>query len=155
MKPIATSSIQARTFTPIYSQSEDRIRLIANYADYSQRVDLWLTRAFLLKLIPTIEDYLDQYDAGEQNAPEQQQSERAAQSKTDMPTLSMTEKAGYLVQSVDVTYDKRKRYFKLVFKTEAVQVETVLKAPMLRALLKSVFAAIPKIDWGISPQWMR
>jgi hypothetical protein len=72
-----------------------------------------------------------------------------------MPTLSMTEKTGYLVQSVDVTYDKRKNYFRLVFKTEAVQVETALKAPMLRTLLKSVFAAIPKIDWGISPQWMR
>lgn len=156
MKPVSPLIIQAKTFTPVYSPVEDRIRLIANYADYNERVDLWLTRAFLLRLIPTIEESLDQYDTADaQNLQVQQQTERAAQSKTDMPTLSMTEKEGYLVKSADVTYHPQKKYFRLVFKTETVHVETALKAPMLRTLLKSIFTSIPKIDWGISPLWIR
>lgn len=147
--------IKALTFTPMYSQSEDRIRLVINYADYNNRIDLWLTRAFLLKLIPTIEDCLDQYDTAPVNSEVQQKTEQKAQSKTDAPTLSMTEKEGFLVQSVDITYHKEAQQFSLVFKTEQHQVISTLTAPLLRTILKSIFTAIPKIDWGISPQWIR
>jgi hypothetical protein len=89
---LETSIIKAQTFTPMYSQSEDRIRLVINYADYSNRIDLWLTRAFLLKLIPTIEDCLDQYDIAPLNSDIQQQTDKDAQSQTDAPMLAMTEK---------------------------------------------------------------
>lgn len=147
--------IQALTFTPMYSQSEDRIRLVINYADYSNRIDLWLTRAFLLKLIPTIEDCLDQFDTTPANSPIQQQTEQKAQSQTDAPTLNMTEKDGFLVHTVDITYHKEAQQFSLVFKTSDQHVVSTLNAPLLRTILKSIFAAIPKIDWGISPQWIR
>jgi hypothetical protein len=146
--------IKAQTFTPIYSQSEDRIRLIINYADYNQRVDLWLTRAFLLKLIPTMEDCIDQYDDTPLTQEAQKQTDQKAQSKTDTSTLSMTEKEGYLVHSVDLTYHKASRDFHVVFKTETLQVRAVLTVTLLRTVLRSIFAAIPKINWGISPQWV-
>ncbi len=154
MEPIASSTVQGKTFTPVFSQSEDRIRLIVNYADYHQRVDLWITRAFVLKLIPSIEDCLDRYAANEAAGAQAQKSESAAQSKTDMPTLAMTEKEGHLVQGVDITFLPRTRHFRLVFKTASLKVETTLNAHLLRALLKSIFAAVPKIDWGISPGWV-
>lgn len=146
--------IQALTFTPMYSQREDRIRLVINYADYTNRIDLWLTRAFLLKLIPLIEDCLDQFDTAPANAEVQQKTEQKAQSQTDAPTLSMTEKEGFLVHTVDITYHKEAQQFSLVFKTANHQVVSTLTAPLLRTILKSIFASIPKIDWGISPQWM-
>lgn len=146
--------IKAITFTPMYSQSEDRIRLVINYADYNNRIDLWLTRAFLLKLIPSIEDCLDQFDTTPSNSPIQQQTEQKAQSQTDAPTLSMTEKEGFLVHTVDITYHKEVQQFTLVFKTSDHQVVSTLNAPLLRTILKSIFTAIPKIDWGISPQWI-
>jgi len=139
----------------MYSQTEDRIRLIINYADYNQRIDLWLTRAFLLKLIPTIEDCLDQYDTTPPNSEVQQQTEQNAQSKTDGSTLTMTEKEGFLVHTVDITYHKENQQFSLVFKTAQHQVISTIKGPLLRTILKSIFASIPKIDWGISPQWIR
>lgn len=147
--------IKALTFTPIYSQSEDRIRLVINYVDYTNRIDLWLTRAFLLKLVPTIEDCLDQFDTAPVNSEMQQKTEQNAQSQTDAPTLSMTEKEGFLVHTVDITYHKAPQQFSLVFKTAHHQVVSTLNAPLLRTLLKSIFVAIPKIDWGISPQWIR
>jgi len=147
--------IKALTFTPVYSPKEDRIRLVINYADYNNRVDLWLTRAFLLKLIPTIEDCLDKYDTTPPNSTIQQQTDKTSQSKTDTPTLTMTEKEGYLVDSVDITYHKENSQFSLVFKTDRPQVVSALTPPLLRTVLKSIFAAIPKIDWGISPQWIR
>lgn len=148
------SMIKAQTFTPLYSQLEDRIRFVINYADYTQRVDLWLTRAFLLKLIPTIEDYLDQYDSTS-NVEIQQLTDTAAQSQTDTPTLIMTEKEGYLVHSVDMTYHQESQQFTLLFKTNGVEVMSTLTGPVLRTLLKSIFSSIPKIDWGISPQWIQ
>jgi hypothetical protein len=146
--------IKAQTFTPVYSQSEDRIRLIINYADYNQRVDLWLTRAFLLKLIPTIEDCIDQYDDALLTQEIQKQTDQKANIQTDTPTLAMTEKEGGLVHSVDLTYHKTSRNFHIVFKTETLQVSAVLTVPLLRTVLRSIFAAIPKINWGISPQWV-
>jgi len=149
------SMIKAQTFTPFYSQLEDRIRFVINYADYTQRVDLWLTRAFLLKLIPTLEDYLDQYDTMSVDVQAQQQTDAAAQSQTDAPTLMMMEKEGYLVHSVDITYHQESKQFSLVFKTNSVEVIATLTGPVLRTLLKSIFASIPKIDWGISPQWIQ
>jgi hypothetical protein len=148
------SIINGQTFTPMYSQSEDRIRLVINYADYSNRIDLWLTRAFLLKLIPTIEDCLDQYDMAPINSNIQQQTDKMAQSQTDAPLLAMTEKEGCLVQSVDITYYNENHYFSLIFKTNKTHVNSILTAPLLRILLKSIFNAIPKIGWGISPQWI-
>lgn len=149
------SIIKALTFTPMYSQSEDRIRLVINYADYATRVDLWLTRAFLLKLIPTIEDCLDQYDVAPQAPDVQKQTDQKAQMQTDAPTLTMTEKEGFLVHSVDITPHKENHHFTLVFKSDHSHVVSTLSAPLLRTVLKSIFAAIPKIDWGISPTWIR
>lgn len=146
--------IKALTFTPMYSQSEDRIRLVINYTDYNNRIDLWLTRAFLLKLIPTIEDCLDQFDTAPSNSPIQQQTEQKAQSQTDAPTLSMTEKEGFLVHTVDISYNKASQQFSLVFKTSDHHVVSTLNAPLLRTVLKSIFSAMPKIGWGISPQWI-
>lgn len=147
--------IQALTFTPIYSQSEDRIRLILNYADYANRADLWLTRAFLLKLIPVIEDTLDRYEPVDSDPQVQVQTEKKAQSGTDTSTLAVTEKSGELVRTVDITYRPRSKQYEIVFKTDAYHAVSVLSGPLLRTVLKSIFAAIPKIDWGISPQWIR
>lgn len=146
--------IQAQTFTPIYSQSEDRIRLILNYAVYSNRADLWLTRSFLLKLIPMIEDILDQYEPPEREPNIQIQTEQKAKGQTDTSTLAVTEKAGELVRSVDITYLPSSKQYKLVFKTDNFHAVSVLSGPLLRTVLKAIFGAIPKIDWGISPQWI-
>ncbi|MDD5717125.1 MAG: hypothetical protein PHW64_04915 [Sulfuricurvum sp.] len=147
--------IRAQTFTPMYSQTEDRIRLVINYADYANRVDLWLTRAFLLKLIPSIDDCLDGYETTAPSSEVQKQTDKTAQTQTDAPTLTMTEKQGYLVHAVDITHHKESQQFSLLFKTEQPQVRATLTAPLLRTVLKSIFAAIPKIEWGISPQWIR
>lgn len=147
--------IQAQTFTPIYSQSEDRIRLIVNYADYANRADLWLTRSFLLKLIPVIEDTLDKYEPQEQEPQVQIQTDQKAQTPTDTSTLAVTEKAGELVRTVDITYRPASKQYELVFKTDRFHAVSVLNGPLLRTILKAIFTAIPKIDWGISPQWIR
>lgn len=146
--------IKAITFTPIYSPLEDRIRLIVNYADYVNRCDLWLTRAFLLKLIPVIEDTLDTHELEDTDVHLRTEIEQKAQSKTDSATMIITEKEGELVVSVDITYRAATQEYEIVFKTDTQWAVAVLSGPLLRTLLKSIFAAIPKIDWGISPQWI-
>lgn len=64
MQSIPTT-VAAHTFTTLYSELEDRLRLIINYADYSKRIDFWITRAFLLKLAPSWEEYSYRYSTAQ------------------------------------------------------------------------------------------
>lgn len=148
-------NILAKTFTPFYSEYEDRIRLVINYADYENRIDLWLTRSFLLKLLPTIEECIDQYGTGVELVQLQQQSGEKVETKTDASTLSVTEKQGVLVHSVDITFKPDKQHFEIVFKTNEVNVVSVLNELLLKSLLKSIFSSMPLIQWGISSHLIR
>ena len=42
--------VSALVFTPLYDQLEDRIRLVINYSDYDNRIDIMITRNFILDL---------------------------------------------------------------------------------------------------------
>ncbi|MDD2830115.1 MAG: hypothetical protein PHW18_11120 [Sulfuricurvum sp.] len=148
------NTILAKTFTPFYSESEDRIRLVVNYADYENRFDLWLTRAFLLKLLPTIEECLDQYGTGAELV-QLQQSNANVETKTDSSTLSITEKKGHLVYSVDLTFKPTNNTFEIVFKTDEAHVISTLNELLLKTVLKSIFNSMPLISWGISSQLIR
>jgi hypothetical protein len=50
--------IIAQTFTPIYDEVEDRIRVVINYQDIMNRVDYMITRKFILNIIPTIDEFI-------------------------------------------------------------------------------------------------
>lgn len=148
-------TITAQTFTPFYSQTEDRIRLVVNYADYPNRFDLWLTRAFLLQLLPTLEECIDTHGVQGEKSELQKATEQQAQKQTDSSTLSVTEKEGHLVHSVDITYRPDNQYFEIIFKTEGANVMAILNETLLTSVLKSIFNAIPHIAWGISHQLIR
>ena len=149
------TTISAQTFTPFYSQSEDRIRLVINYADYPNRFDLWLTRAFLLQLLPTLEECMDTHSVQGEKRELQKITDQQVQKQTDSSTLSITEKEGYLVHSVDITYKHDTQYFEIVFKTDEANVVAILNEALLTSVLKSIFNAIPHIAWGISHQLIR
>ena len=50
--------INAMSFTPKYDTLEDRIRISINYDDLNNRIDFMMTRSFVLKLFPVIDEYM-------------------------------------------------------------------------------------------------
>lgn len=149
--------IQAQTFTPYYSAYEDRIRLVINYADYDSRIDLWLTRAFLLKLFPTMEEVMLRYKpdvASPAIAQAHSSAANAASTPTDAGSLAVMEKEGVLIESVDITYKSEIEKYELCFKTKSVHTVALLDAKTLQLLMESLIKAAPTLEWGISLHWL-
>lgn len=153
------NTIKARTFTPSYDNSEDRIRLVINYSDYENRVDFWITRSFLLEFIPTVEEYLDRYDLPISNEPSDIKAKenhniqisKSTQTVTDSSTLAVMEKDAILATKSEITHCKASNRFKLIIKSKHIAAEATLEAGVARAILRGIFSITPKIAWGISP----
>jgi hypothetical protein len=57
--------VLAKTFTFQYDGREDRIKMTINYASPEHRMDFFITRSFLLRLFPVIEEIFIKYaDSG-------------------------------------------------------------------------------------------
>jgi hypothetical protein len=149
--------IQAKSFTPYYSAYEDRIRVVINYTDYDSRIDLWLTRAFLLKLFPTVEEVMLRYRAHISSptiAQAHSSGPNAVSSPTDTGSLTLMEQEGVLIESVDITYKSEIEKYELCFKTKSVHAVTLLDAKTLQLLMESLIKAAPTLEWGISLHWL-
>lgn len=152
--------IQARDFTSTYDATEDRIRVVINYNVYEKRVDLWLTRALFLKLLPMLEEFIEKYEVKTQPKPVSKEEKKAtfdaafqsAQKKTEMSTLAVMEKEPLLLKSVDMSYVGERGEFVLVFKTDTLHAKAVFKPSNARVVMRSIFNAAPHIAWGISPR---
>lgn len=143
--------ILATTFTPYYCESEDRIRLVINYADFTHRIDFWITRAFLLKLLPAMEEYLYAYATQPIINPSQTNTSAEA-SATDGSTLAVTLKEGVLLEAVDMTYAADTGMFEIRMRGKNSEALAVLNEQMMMSVLKSIFGAAPHGQWGISPR---
>ncbi|MDD5210825.1 MAG: hypothetical protein PHV62_00275 [Sulfuricurvum sp.] len=143
--------ILATTFTPYYCETEDRVRLVINYTDYSNRVDFWITRAFLLKLLPSMEEYLYSYATSNIMNPAQMSNSKET-SATDGGTLAVTHKEGVLLEAVDMTYVTVTGMFEIRMRGKETEAIAVLSEQMMMTVVKSIFGAAPHGHWGISPR---
>jgi hypothetical protein len=82
--------ITAKSFTVNYDRQEDRIRLVLNYSDPLERLDLLLTRAMFLKLIPVLEQLLPDGARSIQN-PLADPEPKAGYEATDAATMQLTD----------------------------------------------------------------
>jgi len=48
--------IVAKQFTPLYDEREDRMRLAINI-NFPERYDIWITRAFLIKILDNVDSF--------------------------------------------------------------------------------------------------
>lgn len=143
--------ILATTFTPYYCETEDRVRLVINYADFTHRIDFWITRSFLLKLLPAMEEYLYSYATEYIRNPSQTNNSTEA-SATDDSTLAVTLKEGVLLEAVDMTYAADRHLFEIRMRGKNSEALAMLDEQMMMAVVKSIFGAAPHGKWGISPR---
>jgi hypothetical protein len=144
-------NITAKTFTPIYDSIEDRLRLVINYQDIQNRVDLMITRSFILDLIPSAEEFIAKY-YGELDVEVNTQSEikERSTSKTDNINLELLRTSEELLLEVNFSYDPDSKHTVLTLSSKNIVAKTELDSFMLQQIIQVIKSAIPYIKWGIS-----
>lgn len=150
-------NIIANTFTPVYDELEDRLRVAINYQDIQNRVDFMITRNFILNLIPSAEEFiLKHYNAQPLTqdsltvSAEANSSENEALSKTDSVNLELYRTDEELLLEVNFSFDTATKNTLLTFSSKNVTAKIVLDVLMLQKIIHVIKSAIPFIKWGIS-----
>lgn len=161
--------ININTFSPIYDATEDRIRVSINYQDINNRIDMMLTRAFLLKLLPTIEEFIYKYYPNEpiedttqtspiyaedttqsDNGKSQVKKLPANNSYTNLEDIAFYKGVEDLLITTNVSYDKITKLTTLLFiSKENHQASIVCDISMIKILMSSIKKSAPKLKWGI------
>lgn len=143
-----------KTLTCFYEQDQDRIRLAINYLDHMNRIDLWITRRFLLRLLPLFEQFIDTHNETAINCPpidiKIQNTQQPVSTDNDM--LILAQKNPVLLSKV--TLSKVNANVKIVFIAESGDKSFCVLTPIeLESFAKSLINAAPTYEWGIGPWW--
>ncbi len=138
-----TQILSVKTFTCKYDDKEDRLVLTLNYLSPIERVDFWITRSFLLKLIPVFFDFTQQ--STQDNTPINNQ----LPTPTDSSMYILTQKESLLLESMD--FKRQNNATVLVFKnlTKAVLYEAILDENGMKNFVNLILKSVPRYEWGI------
>lgn len=144
-------NITAKTFTPIYDELEDRLRLVVNYQDIYNRVDFMITRNFILNLIPTAEEFMARhYGVVDFEATPQLETNDKVMSKTDNVNLELLRTNDDLLLEVNFSFDINSKRTILTLSSKNIVANADLDGFMLSQIFQVIKSAIPYIRWGIS-----
>ena len=161
-------TIQIRSLTPLYDKVEDRIRLCANYQDMQSRIDFMVTRAFMINLLFSLDEYLLTYysnkiitkDTIESTVDTTQTSKTKSKTSTKIPLKNITNTVNEdlelygskedLLVNLQLQYHKDKQLTTMEFTSKNNhQASLVVDAISLQQILWSIKRAIPSTSWGI------
>lgn len=136
--------IEAKTYTCHYIEKEDRLLLTINYQDIKKRIDFWITRAFLIKLLP----YFFEYVALEE---EQLIDNVHSINSTDNSTFALTQQKPMLLESIDFE-PLENQSMKIVLKNleNNIFCVAVLDNNILTSFVELLTKTAPSFNWGIT-----
>ena len=150
-------NITALSFTPKYNELEDRIRISINYDDFDTRVDFMMTRSFVLKLFPILDEYMLKYYAMDLNTLQIQESKPGmmikqdkSTSQTDGSSLELYKQKDELLIEVKFSFVKKTKSTIVVFESKSTQATARLGADSLKQIFTIIKQSIPFFSWGIS-----
>lgn len=149
-------NISANTFTPIYDQVEDRLRLVINYQDIQSRVDFMITRSFILNLIPAAEEFIDKHYPDEILLNDTtvktnfNVQENTGVSKTDNTNLELLRTQEELLLEVNFSFDINTKQTVITFSSKNVIAKAVLDSNTMQQTISVIKSSIPYIKWGFS-----
>ena len=135
--------IPIKTFTCTYNAKEDRLLLTLNYQEINERVDFWVTRSFLLKLLPIF------FDLTATAFPSQPSNPQSNSNTTDSSTYVLTQKSPLLLESVDFQRLAENKH-RIVFKNleTSISAEAYLEQENLEHFVTLLLNTAPKYEWG-------
>ena len=151
------NKILVNTFTSIYDEIEDRIILVINYEEIHNRVDFMITRSFILKLLPTADEFLMQHYWGKEvqsdtinlSSPAIDDKKSTLQ-QTNNVNLELFSKEKELLQEVNFAYIEDKKLTTFSLSSTKTLAVASLEYIMLKQLFDTIKASIPNFAWGIS-----
>lgn len=147
-------TLAAKTFTCSYDQKEDRIRLALNYQDPATRVDFWITRSFLLRLLPLLSKFGTSQNEMSITADEEKidRAQNASTTPTDESMLLLMQKEPILLEQVD--FERGSGVVYVTFSSPSTdKYISSLRAQEIDALANLLIKTAPTYDWGIGPWW--
>jgi len=141
--------IKAKTFTPIYDEIEDRIRLVINYKDPYNRIDLMITRAFIIRLIPMLEEYLENNFNISLESNKDIKKDINFTTKTDTDYIDFILKEE-LLKEVNISLLEDKTNILMKFSSKSCEVNALINSNILKELVKNIKSAIPKFSWSLN-----
>lgn len=150
-------NITALSFTPKYDELEDRIRISINYDNFDNRVDFMMSRSFVLKLFPILDDYMLKFYAMDLNTvqiPQVNQELVTKQDKstslTDGSNLELYKQEDELLIEVKFSFIKKTKTSIIVFESNTTQATAQLDGYSLKQIFTIIKQSIPFFSWGIS-----
>lgn len=143
------ATVTIKTFTCTYNTREDRLLLTMNYQEIDERVDFWLTRSFLLKLLPVFFD-LTTHVQDELIPQKSLRNETQQKQSTDTSIYVLTQKVPLLLESIDF-HKLSDNQHKIVFKNleSTTYAEAFLEQANLDGFVQLLLNAAPRYEWGI------
>ena len=162
-------AITLNTLSPSYDKTEDRIRLSINYQDIQNRIDLMLTRALLLDLLPSLEEYIEKFyfenteiktntfqkkqiiKEKTTSTKAQNHIEKEQIKKTNMDDLYLYKNTQELLQTITLNYNKESKITTLTFiSNKDTKVIAKCDEVTLKNISNALKKTIPYFSWGIS-----
>ena len=140
--------IEIKTFTCIYDETEDRIRLAINYQDPIGRVDFMITRKFVLKLFPVLEDTYYKHFENIASSVVAKSSD-ASNTKTDGVMFQLVMDRSELLHKVDLKFDEKSNSLTLILYGNEAQASARMDANSYKSFLKILQTSVPSFSWGI------
>ena len=148
--------ISGLSFTPKYDELEDRIRLSVNYDDYSNRVDLLITRSFILKLFPILDEYLIKYYKSDLPEVELPINDRVTKdqeeniSVSDGSSLELYKQEDELLLEINFSFIKENSNTLVQFVSKSSVTTAQLDEKSLKQVFSIIKTTVPFFSWGIS-----
>lgn len=150
---LSQKTIPIEQFTCSYDNKEDRIRVAINYQDAVKRVDFWITRSFLLRLLPAFAKFgSTQSQMDMANDGLNSHANDTKPTPTDNSMLELTKKEPILLENV--SFSKNGETVILSFSSPSTpQYIATLTPHGVDSLAQLLIKTAPTYDWGIGPWW--
>ena len=137
--------IEAKTFTPIYDEVEDRIRLIINL-DNVGRIDLMITRALIIKLIPMLEEF---YEKHYSDIEADEVTINSDSSKEESKSSTVAKIDGELLMTINLSYNRDNQLTSIELISSKNRVVANFNQELFNSFIKLLKNSIPKFSWGL------
>ena len=137
--------IEAKTFTPIYDEVEDRIRLIINLDNVS-RIDLMITRALIIKLIPMLEEF---YEKHYSDIETDEVTINSDSSKEKSESSTVVKIDGELLITINLSYNRDNQLTSIELTSSKNRVVANFNQELFNSFVKLLKNSIPKFSWGL------
>ncbi len=154
--------IQAKKFTFQYDRVEDRLKMLVNYDSADSRIDFFITRAMLFRLIPVIEQILIKAETNAlKEAPKVHRKNihvnskgirLAPEQKTDTSTMKLLDqKHIFLLSKVDFQFNSKNNSITMILSAQnEPKCSAKLTSENFSQVMNAMIGAVPHTSWGMA-----